>query len=117
TAPAFTQNVLSFAVAYGAALQGLQLTRLKTNLLPPEIQFDRLIRAKKPWAVAAAAALLIGLPALTLGYAIEKRSVAAAEVEAAIKQGNQKVKDAQTAETNFTTKKSEVEKKEESVKM
>src|SRR5262249_40604239 len=58
TAPTFTQNILSFAVAYGGALQGLHLGKVTTNLLPPEIQFDRMIRAKKPWAVAAAAALL-----------------------------------------------------------
>ena len=60
TQPAFTENMLSFAVAYGLALQGLKLARLQTNLLPHEIRVERLIRAKKPWAVAAAAALLLG---------------------------------------------------------
>src|SRR5438876_6492680 len=48
TAPAFTQNVLSFGVAYGLALQGLKKTKLQTNLLPQELQFERMIRAKKP---------------------------------------------------------------------
>ena len=38
TAPVFTENLLSFAVAYGLALQGLKLPRLQTNLLPQEIQ-------------------------------------------------------------------------------
>ena len=50
--------MLTFPVAYGLALQGLGVARLQTNLLPPEITFDRKIRAKKPYAVAAAAALL-----------------------------------------------------------
>src|SRR5262249_36745178 len=34
SAPVYTENVLSFAVAYGLALQGLALPRLQTNLLP-----------------------------------------------------------------------------------
>jgi type IV pilus assembly protein PilM len=70
SAPVFTENLLTFPVAYGLALQGLKLSRLSTNLLPTEIQFDRMIRAKKPWSVAAAAALLLGLGVLTGGYAM-----------------------------------------------
>ena len=38
TSATFTENILSFAVAYGLALQGLKLTRLQTNLLPSEIR-------------------------------------------------------------------------------
>ncbi|MFM8223120.1 MAG: pilus assembly protein PilM, partial [Planctomycetaceae bacterium] len=49
----FQENVLAFAVPYGLALQGLGLTRVKTSLLPPEITTARLVRKKKPWAVAA----------------------------------------------------------------
>src|SRR4029077_8869738 len=52
TAPAYTENVLSYGVAYGLALQGLSHAHLRTNLLPPEIQVDRMIRGKKPWAAA-----------------------------------------------------------------
>src|SRR5262245_28883589 len=68
SAPVFTENLLTFPVAYGLALQGLKQSRLTTNLLPPEIQFDRQIRAKKPYMVAAAAALLLGLGVMALGY-------------------------------------------------
>lgn len=56
-APALTENVLSFAVAYGLALQGLELARIRTNLLPKEISSHRHWSAKQPWF--AAAALLI----------------------------------------------------------
>lgn len=70
-APAFTENVLSFAVAYGLAVQGLKQARLLTNLLPPEIRFERLIKAKKPWAVATAASLLLAIGGMTLGYAMD----------------------------------------------
>jgi type IV pilus assembly protein PilM len=60
-APAFKANLLSFAVCYGLVLQGLGMAKLATNLLPPEIVTDRMIRAKKPWAVAMVAALLLGI--------------------------------------------------------
>jgi type IV pilus assembly protein PilM len=53
-APALTENVLSFAVAYGLALQGLELTRIRTNLLPQEISSQRHWSAKQPWFAAAA---------------------------------------------------------------
>ena len=58
--PAFKENLLSYGVCYGLCVQGLGKGRLSTNLLPREIIKDRLIRAKKPWAVAAVAALLFG---------------------------------------------------------
>ena len=53
--------MLSFAVCYGLVLQGLGQSTLSTNLLPREIVTDRLIREKKPWAVAMVAALLVGM--------------------------------------------------------
>ncbi len=58
--PRFADNLLSFGVCYGLALQGLRQSALRTNLIPPEIIKDRMIRAKKPWAVGAVAALLVG---------------------------------------------------------
>ena len=60
-APQFQENHLSFAEAYGLCVQGLDLAQLRTNLLPEEIITERLIRSKKPWAVAAAALLMLGL--------------------------------------------------------
>jgi type IV pilus assembly protein PilM len=60
-APTFTENVLSFAVAYGLALQGLELTEVNTNLLPGEIAQRRVWAKKRPWFAAAAALLLVAL--------------------------------------------------------
>lgn len=60
-APAFKENMLSYGVCYGLCLQGLNKAKVKTNLLPHDIRQFRFIRAKKPWAVAAAALLLLGL--------------------------------------------------------
>ncbi|NOY28657.1 MAG: type IV pilus assembly protein PilM [Planctomycetes bacterium] len=59
--PQFKENILSFAVSYGLCVQGLGASEIGTNLLPEEIVRSRLIRAKKPWAVAGIAAILVGL--------------------------------------------------------
>jgi len=74
-APAFADNSLSFAVCFGLVLQGLEMSGLKTNLLPGEIIKDRLIRQKKPWALAAAAVLLLGCTISFASYAHSLGSV------------------------------------------
>jgi type IV pilus assembly protein PilM len=73
--PLFDDNILTFAVAYGLALQGLHQTHIHTSLLPPEIALTRTVRKKKPWAVAAAAGLLLALSTSAAGYALVDRSV------------------------------------------
>ena len=64
--PAFKDNILSFGVCYGLCLQALGSAGLRTNLLPKEITMDRLIRRKKPWAVVAAALVML---ACTISFA------------------------------------------------
>jgi type IV pilus assembly protein PilM len=75
SAPAFVEHLLTFPVAYGLCLQGLNLARLTTNLLPQEIRMDRMIRAKKPWSVAAAAAMLLGVGVVSLGFGMKSQSL------------------------------------------
>jgi type IV pilus assembly protein PilM len=53
SAPAFRENRLAFGTAYGLALQGAGGAGIATNLLPREIIRERIIEAKKPWAVGA----------------------------------------------------------------
>ncbi len=60
TAPAFKDHIAAFAPVYGLCLQVLGKGPVATNLVPKEVLKERMIRAKKPWAVAAAAALLMG---------------------------------------------------------
>jgi type IV pilus assembly protein PilM len=60
-APQFKENLLTFGVTYGLCVQALRISQIKTNLLPGEIVTRRLVKAKKPWAVAAAALLLVGM--------------------------------------------------------
>ncbi|WP_417383990.1 type IV pilus assembly protein PilM [Gimesia sp.] len=73
--PLFQDNILTFTVPYGIALQALKQTTIRTTLLPPEIATARKIRRKKPWAVVAAAALMIGLCISAVGYSNVANSV------------------------------------------
>lgn len=59
TSPSFKDNVAAFGACYGLCLQGLGKGKLSTNLLPQEITTKRMIRAKKPWAVAAVSAAIL----------------------------------------------------------
>ncbi|MBX7106038.1 MAG: type IV pilus assembly protein PilM, partial [Gemmataceae bacterium] len=87
--PVFQENILGFAVAYGLAVQGTKAlckpteayAKLTTNLLPPEIRKERQIRAKKPWAVAAAAMMFAGAGLMTGGYAWSYKAVHADAVD------------------------------------
>ncbi len=63
--PTFSNNLLSYAPCYGLCIQGLKKSHIGTNLLPQEIVVERIIRAKKPWVLAAVGALALGL---LLGY-------------------------------------------------
>lgn len=84
--PLFADNLLSFAVPYGLALQALDLTSIKTTLLPQEIATERIIRRKKPWAVAAAASLLVGLSISMIGSGNALRVASKPEYEKAIEE-------------------------------
>ncbi len=100
-APQFTENVMSFAVAYGLALQGHHLSRLQTNLLPHEIHWERMIRAKKPWAVAAAAALVLAIGSLAFQKGIQYRVYKNPEVDQAVKAADAVIQRKNTLDTQF----------------
>ena len=61
--PVFTDNILSFAVAYGLAVQGLGQAKITTNLLPHEIARKRCWDKKRLWFAGAAAAVLLAAAA------------------------------------------------------
>ena len=63
----FQRNLLAFANCYGLCVQGLERASFATNLLPEEIRTARIIRDKKPWALAGAAALLLACTINFLG--------------------------------------------------
>jgi type IV pilus assembly protein PilM len=101
--PLFVENILTFPVAYGLALQAVGEARLVTNLLPGEIRTDRLIRAKKPYGVAAAAALLVGTAGLALGYGATYKSVADPAITKAMDTAKSAVGRVGEQETKFTS--------------
>ncbi|HEX8202994.1 MAG TPA: type IV pilus assembly protein PilM, partial [Isosphaeraceae bacterium] len=111
TAPQFQENLMSFAVAYGLAVQGLGRGGLQTNLIPPEIKKARMIRRKKPWALAASALLMVGVSALFLGdwRALAKANApdlksAAADATTISNRGKQFVDAYEGAKGQFKTK-------------
>ncbi|GIW82130.1 MAG: hypothetical protein KatS3mg105_3937 [Gemmatales bacterium] len=114
-APTFVNNVMGFGTVYGLALQGLGVSLLTTNLLPEEIKTERMIRAKKPWVAATAAAILFGCVGTLAGYAIQYNAVAGSAVEDAANKAkafNQKVK---TQETNFQAENRKVQANQEAI--
>jgi type IV pilus assembly protein PilM len=70
--PIFKENIMSFGSCYGLVLQVLNKSQLNTNLIPKEILTERMIRSKKPWVLAGAAALLLGL---TVQFAAASRAL------------------------------------------
>ncbi len=49
----------NYSVAYGLALQGLDLSKVNSNLLPPEIAMASVWKKKRPFLAASAACLLL----------------------------------------------------------
>ena len=79
----FEDNILTFAPCYGLCLQGLGKGHLNTNLLPQEFVTERMIRAKKPWTLAAVTTMMLGMTICFLMY-INKWS----KVQPDYKEGN-----------------------------
>lgn len=98
-APAFQENQLSFSVCYGLAVQALRLGPINTNLLPQEILKDRLVREKKPWALAAAATLLLGCAISLYSHAQAVQTVDTKIFEPAERQATSVVTEASGYET------------------
>lgn len=69
--PTFRDNATTFAVCYGLCLQGLGVSQIHASLVPQEILTQRMVRAKKPWTLAALAALLVGM---TVHYGLTQKS-------------------------------------------
>ncbi|MCX8138760.1 MAG: type IV pilus assembly protein PilM [Gemmataceae bacterium] len=115
--PLFTDNVLTFPVAYGLALQGLGLARLTTNLLPTEIRTDRLIRAKKPYAAAAAAMLLLGVFGLAFSYAAPYKALSDPAIDKSIKEVEAASKDYSRQESEYNSRITKAKETQSDVKL
>jgi type IV pilus assembly protein PilM len=106
--PIFKENAICYGICYGLTLQGLGKPGLHTNLLPGEIVKDRLIKRKKPWAVAAAALLLLGCGVSFGAYALAMNSVedgswksATEQADGIVRQSGALQSEAKTVEDNY----------------
>jgi type IV pilus assembly protein PilM len=109
-APQFQDNLASFAVAYGLGVQGLGKGGLSTNLLPPEIERVRMIRAKKPWALASSALVMLALSTLfMLGDFRLLAKVQKPQFKSAVEQAKSVTKKGTEIKTAFEKAKSEWE--------
>jgi type IV pilus assembly protein PilM len=114
--PICHDNILSFGVAYGLCLQGMKRGRLVTNLLPGELRLERLIRSKKPWAVAAAGVMLLGLGGAVLGGYLDERPYKAESVKEAKTKATSAVAAAKAQDDAFAKAKKDAQDEEEAVK-
>ena len=81
SAPLFRENVLSFGVAFGLALQGLGMAQISTSLLPPEILSTKIMKGKRPFFVAAGAAVLAAVGAFAYDQMATSSDLNANEAE------------------------------------
>jgi type IV pilus assembly protein PilM len=116
TDPTFQENLLSFPVAYGLALQGVGLARLQTSLLPSEVRVERLIRAKKPAVALAAAAMLLGTGALAFGYGVELSGVSDPSIDKAMKTADSAIKSSQNQDSQRAAAEKEIADLQQQVK-
>ena len=72
-----TDEICSFTVAYGLALQGLELAKITSSLLPTEIAKQAVWRKKRPAFAAAAACLVLAGGIIWFRHSADVRALAA----------------------------------------
>jgi len=73
----FKEQLLGYGCAYGLALQGLDLTKVTSNLLPTEIAKQVVWRKKRPAFAAAAACLVLAGGLVWFRQVADSRALAA----------------------------------------
>ena len=114
--PQFNENVLTFAAAYGLALQGLGLARINASLLPSELARVAIWNKKRPYFVAAAACL--GLAAL-LPHArnfLDRQALASPQAVEAQRLAEQVIAEAQRYKTEFSKVQTNTSEQEKNIK-
>jgi type IV pilus assembly protein PilM len=72
----FKDNVMSFGVAYGLAVQGLGLASVGSSLLPLEVKRGILWRKKRTWFAASAACLAVAAGLMWAGNVVANGQIA-----------------------------------------
>lgn len=76
--PQFKEQIMSFTVAYGLALQGLGLAPVGSNLIPLEVKKSLLWKKKQPWFYASAASLALAAGSLWVSNVMATNQIASA---------------------------------------
>lgn len=76
--PTFSDNISSFAVAYGLAVQGLGLAGVQSNLIPLEVRKALLWQKKRPWFVAATACIAVAGGSIWVGNVLTNGQISSA---------------------------------------
>jgi len=76
SAPQFSENLLSLATAYGLALQGLGLGKIRASLLPTELARVAVWRKKRPYFIASTAALVAASVVPVVKNYLDKQTLA-----------------------------------------
>ncbi|UCE61203.1 MAG: type IV pilus assembly protein PilM [Phycisphaerales bacterium] len=74
-----SEQIQSFTVAYGLALQGLELAKITSNLLPTEIAKQVVWRKKRPAFAAAAACLVLAGGVIWFRQTADMRALAGSQ--------------------------------------
>jgi type IV pilus assembly protein PilM len=115
-AAGFEENILTFAPAYGLALQGLELAKINASLLPSELARVAAWRRKRPYFVAAAACLGLAAAMPYVRTALDQKALAsdqAAEVQAAARRV---IAEAQRYRTEFQKVQTNTAEQEKNIK-
>lgn len=113
-APQFSENVLTFAPAYGLALQGLGLAKINASMLPTELARLAIWNRKRPLFIAAAACL--GVAALLpWGRAMLDRQ-ALASADNVIQKANEAIQQANKYKSEYQKVQSNTKGQEDAIK-
>ncbi len=93
-APQLMDQLLSFGVAYGLALQGLDLAPITSSLLPPEIAKQVVWQKKTPWFYGAAASLALAACLIWARNISDSQAVAAGQGDGSMSRAIADPKDA-----------------------
>ena len=111
--PIFRNNLSCFSLAYGLAIQGLGESQIRTNFIPRDIVKDRLIRTKKPWAVAATSLVLLSSAVSLAGWKMTLGSVADTKYDPSLREADSAVKEVENYRSEATKIEGEMKSTEE----
>ncbi len=114
-APQFLENALSFGAAYGLALQGLGMSAISANLLPPELARIAMWNKKRPYFMAAAACLGLAAMFPWLRNTMDKSALGSTS-QKEVNDAKQIVDEASRNKSEFAKAEGETQAKQEQIK-